>query len=153
VRPNEDGTCDACVRVVCSAGTYVRVLAESFGEQLGVGAHLVSLRRTRAGAFRVSESVTLERLQELAEAGRVAEVLVPMNAALPAMPSMHLTAADERRVLNGAEAQAPQDAVERWLDGAPVMMLGAGGELLAIGVYDARRGTVRPRVGLGRAAE
>jgi tRNA pseudouridine55 synthase len=151
VRPNADGTCDASVRVVCSAGTYVRVLAESLGEQLGVGAHLSELRRARAGAFRVAESVTLERLLELAEAGRAGESLVGMNAALPAMPSMHLTAGDGRRVLNGAASSAPPDAAARWLDGAPVRMLGAGGELLAVGVYDARRGTVRPRVGLGRA--
>lgn len=153
VRPNEDGTCDASVRVVCSAGTYVRVLAESLGEQLGAGAHLVSLRRARAGTFRVAESVTLERLRELAEGARAGEALLPMNAALPAMPSMHLTAGDERRVLNGAAARAPQDAAERWLDGAPVMLMGAGGELLAVGEYDARRATIRPRVGLGRPAE
>ena len=153
VRPNEDGTCDASVRVVCSAGTYVRVLAEQLGDQLGVGAHLVSLRRTRAGSFRVADAVTPERLQELAEGARAGEALVSMNAALPAMPSMHLTAGDERRAVHGAEARAPQDAAERWLDGAPVRMLGAGGELLAVGVYDARRGAVRPRVGLGRPAE
>ncbi|HZB46412.1 MAG TPA: tRNA pseudouridine(55) synthase TruB, partial [Pyrinomonadaceae bacterium] len=39
-RLNEDGTQDLPVRVVCSAGTYVRTLAESIGESLGVGAHL-----------------------------------------------------------------------------------------------------------------
>ena len=153
VRQNEDGTCHARARVVCSAGTYVRVLAESLGERLGVGAHLAELRRTRAGAFRVAESVTLECLQELAEAGRAGQVLVTMNAALPAMPSMHLTAGGKRQVSNGAEVPAPQDAAGRWLDGAPMRMLGAAGELLAVGVYDARRGTVKPRVGLGRAAE
>jgi tRNA pseudouridine55 synthase len=153
VSVNEDGTCDARVRVVCSAGTYVRVLAEQLGERLGVGAHLAGLRRTRAGTFRVAEAVTLERLQELAESARVAEVLVEMSAALPAVPSMHLTAGDERRVANGAEAQAPADAHARWLDGARVRMLGAGGRLLAVGTYDARRGAVRPRVALGGAAE
>src|SRR5919198_1629770 len=47
-RRNEDGTCDVRARVVCSAGTYVRALAESVGERLSVGAHLAALRRTRA---------------------------------------------------------------------------------------------------------
>jgi len=151
VRLNEDGTCDARVRVVCSAGTYVRVLAESLGEQLGVGAHLTELRRTRAGAFRVEDAVTPERLRELAEAGRVGEVLVPMNAALPELPDVHLMGADERRALHGAEVRAPADSAGRWADGAHVKLLGVGGALVAVGVYDARRGTVRPRVGLGRA--
>jgi hypothetical protein len=78
--------------------------------------------------------------------------MISMSAALPAMPSIHLTAGGERQVSNGVEVAAPQDAPERWLDGAPVRMLGAGGELLAVGVYDARRGTVKPRVGLWRPA-
>src|SRR5947207_10331022 len=38
LRRNEDGTCDMRARVVCSAGTYVRALAESLGERLGAGA-------------------------------------------------------------------------------------------------------------------
>src|SRR5205085_6842236 len=46
LRRNGDGTCDLRARVVCSAGTYVRALAESLGERLGAGAHLTALRRT-----------------------------------------------------------------------------------------------------------
>jgi tRNA pseudouridine55 synthase len=146
LRRNNDGTCDLCVRVVCSAGTYVRVLAESIGERLGTGAHLSALRRTRAGAFRVEQAVSLERLNELAEAGTAGEVLTGMNAALPALPSAHLTDAETRRVRHGAAVRAPQDAPERWLDGAPVKMCAAEGDLLAVGVYDAARGVVQPRV-------
>src|SRR5713101_1885046 len=54
------GTCDLSVRVVCSAGTYVRALAEDFGQRLGVGAHVASLRRTRAGRFSVADATTFE---------------------------------------------------------------------------------------------
>jgi tRNA pseudouridine55 synthase len=43
-------------RVVCSTGTYIRALARDAGESLGVGGHLVSLRRTRIGPFRVEEA-------------------------------------------------------------------------------------------------
>ncbi|MGH9903393.1 MAG: tRNA pseudouridine(55) synthase TruB, partial [Pyrinomonadaceae bacterium] len=46
-RDDCDETYDMAVRVVWSAGTYVRTLAESVGERLGVGAHLAALRRTR----------------------------------------------------------------------------------------------------------
>ena len=150
---NSDGTCDLPVRVVCSAGTYVRVLAEQLGERLGAGAHLTSLRRTRAGAFRVAGAVTLERLQEAAEAGRAGELLSPMNAALPSMPAAHLTTGDERRVANGAEVGAPPEAKAVWADGAYIKLLGADGALVAVGQYDARRDAVRPRVGLGRPGE
>ncbi len=47
-------------RVVCSKGTYVRVLAHDLGEKLGCGAHLASLRRTAIGEFRVEDALTIE---------------------------------------------------------------------------------------------
>jgi tRNA pseudouridine55 synthase len=43
-------------RVVCSGGTYVRVLVADVGERLGGGAHLMRLRRTRIGRFRVEDA-------------------------------------------------------------------------------------------------
>src|SRR5881227_2385002 len=61
-RRNEDGTCDVRARVVCSAGTYVRALAESVGERLGTGAHLAALRRTRAGSFQIKDAVAPDEL-------------------------------------------------------------------------------------------
>src|SRR5882762_13886 len=42
---NEDGTAEFNMQVRCSSGTYVRTLAHDLGERLGVGAHLVGLRR------------------------------------------------------------------------------------------------------------
>ena len=44
LRANADGTCDLRARVVCSAGTYVRVLAESVGESLGTMTILMVVR-------------------------------------------------------------------------------------------------------------
>lgn len=49
---------DARFRVVCSAGTYVRVLAADVGEALGCGAHLTRLRRTAIGPLRVGDATT-----------------------------------------------------------------------------------------------
>jgi len=53
------------IRVDCSKGTYVRVLAEDIGEQLGCGAHLIGLRRTRVGAFTLADAITLDALETL----------------------------------------------------------------------------------------
>jgi len=44
-------------RIVCSKGTYIRAIARDFGQQLGSGAHLTALRRTRIGEFRVEEAI------------------------------------------------------------------------------------------------
>ncbi len=50
----------ALVRVACSAGTYIRSLAVDLGAALGVPASLAYLLRTRAGAFRIEDAVTLD---------------------------------------------------------------------------------------------
>ena len=51
-------------KVVCSTGTYIRSLANDFGEKLGVGGYLSSLCRTRIGSFSVEESKTIEQWEE-----------------------------------------------------------------------------------------
>ena len=50
--------------IECSSGTYVRALARDLGEALGVGGHLVALRRMRVGMFDVSQAVTTDDLVE-----------------------------------------------------------------------------------------
>ncbi|HLL99919.1 MAG TPA: tRNA pseudouridine(55) synthase TruB, partial [Pyrinomonadaceae bacterium] len=47
---------DRTIRVSCSAGTYIRTLAEDIGRRLETGAHLAELRRTRAGKFDLSQA-------------------------------------------------------------------------------------------------
>lgn len=49
-------------RVVCSKGTYIRSLANDFGETLGVGAYLKKLRRTRSGTFKVDNAFEIMEL-------------------------------------------------------------------------------------------
>ncbi len=51
---------DVDFRVTCSKGTYIRSLAHDFGKQLGSGAHLTRLRRTRSGEFDVEQAETIE---------------------------------------------------------------------------------------------
>jgi len=52
-------------KVVCSKGTYIRSLANDFGEALGVGGHLSGLRRTKIGEFHVDNAYNLEELVTL----------------------------------------------------------------------------------------
>lgn len=44
-------------RVICTKGTYIRVLAHDFGEKLGTGAYLSSLCRTRIGEYRLEDAI------------------------------------------------------------------------------------------------
>jgi tRNA pseudouridine55 synthase len=54
---------DLSVAVECSSGTYIRALARDLGAALGVGGHLTTLRRTRVGAFTLTEAQTLEEAE------------------------------------------------------------------------------------------
>lgn len=58
----------ATIRVVCSKGTYIRALARDIGKALGSGAHLIALRRTRIGNYRVEDCHTLESFTTWLEA-------------------------------------------------------------------------------------
>ena len=55
------------VRVVCSKGTYIRALARDIGVALESGAHLTGLRRTRVGAVRVEDCLSMDRVLGLLE--------------------------------------------------------------------------------------
>lgn len=55
---------DVSFSVECSRGTYIRSLAHEFGQALGVGAHIVRLRRTRIGAFSAEDAWTVDDLRK-----------------------------------------------------------------------------------------
>lgn len=144
LKHSEDGTRDLAIRVVCSAGTYVRTLAESLGQNLGVGAHLTDLRRTRAGEFAISDAITLEELERACE-GDSSTVLLPPDAALGTMPFVQLDAGDAHRTRQGI-AIPLKGTEEISNDGEKVRMRDSEGNLIAIGSYDAAEQLLRPRV-------
>ena len=146
---NEDGTCDMIVRVKCSAGTYVRVLAEDLGKRLGVGAHLTALRRTRAGEFRIEDALTIDELQTKAEEGTAANLLVPLDAALSSLPFVHLTADEVRRVIHGMPVSLMTKEGADYPEGQRVRLRDEGGNLLAVAAYDSRLRALRPVIVLG----
>ena len=54
------GLPEATIRIACSKGTYIRAFARDLGEALGTGAHLSGLVRTKTGAFRLEDALSLE---------------------------------------------------------------------------------------------
>ncbi|MEP6997447.1 MAG: tRNA pseudouridine(55) synthase TruB [Betaproteobacteria bacterium] len=88
---------DIELRVRCSKGTYVRVLAGDLGAALGCGAHLAALRRMTSGGFDVGASLSLEALAALDDAARDA-LLLPVDALVATLPRLDLDAADAWRL-------------------------------------------------------
>jgi len=103
--PADDGatlpTVDVDARVVCSSGTYVRALGRDLGAALGVGAHLVALRRTRVGGYDLAGASTLEELEAQADADGVLATLPLADAARAAFPVRDLDAADAAALGHG----------------------------------------------------
>ncbi|AOZ73495.1 tRNA pseudouridine(55) synthase TruB [Boudabousia tangfeifanii] len=60
--PNNETLWDFDVVVDCSSGTYIRAIARDLGEALGMGGHLVALRRTRVGSYDLSQAQTVLQL-------------------------------------------------------------------------------------------
>ncbi|MGQ0760489.1 MAG: tRNA pseudouridine(55) synthase TruB [Acidobacteriota bacterium] len=143
--PNEDGAVDLRARVVCSAGTYIRTLAEDLGKRLGIGAHLVELRRTRAGRFTIEDALTLELLATVPDNQMLATVLISPNNALTHLPALEVRQDDEARVLNGIDLNIEAATARTWAD-EQAIRLKSGDELLAVGFYERGRGVVHPQV-------
>ncbi len=53
------------VRISCSKGTYIRSMAQDFGQKLECGAYLKNLRRTKIGNFFVENAITIDKLEEI----------------------------------------------------------------------------------------
>ena len=79
-----------CLRIVCSAGTYIRSLAHELGRALGTHAHLAMLRREAAGPFHLDKSHKLDAVQQAADEDRLVELLLPLGHGLD-FPIVRLT--------------------------------------------------------------
>jgi len=67
------------IDVECSKGTYIRTLCEDIGMKLGCGAYMNSLVRTKSAGFTLSNSHTVEQLQEMKENNILENVLIPLD--------------------------------------------------------------------------
>jgi tRNA pseudouridine55 synthase len=92
---------EVVIDVYCSSGTYVRSLANDLGKELGTGAHLVGLRRTKSGRFTLRDAVPMRRLQEAFDAGNWYRNLIPAAEALADWPMLELNADQVELVRHG----------------------------------------------------
>lgn len=118
------------VRVLCSAGTYVRVLAADLGKQLGCGAHLGNLRRTRSGPFFLDEAHDFGTLEDAAESGNVDDCLIAPADAL-GFPVLVVSGEQKQRLRNGGDL--PAEALHREKPGTRISIVDGRDEFLAVG--------------------
>jgi tRNA pseudouridine55 synthase len=77
-------------RVICSSGTYIRVLCENIGETLGVGGCMEQLQRTQVGPFFLKNSFTLEDIKKNVEAQNLSGMLLAPSLLAKHLPEIRL---------------------------------------------------------------
>ena len=80
---------ELAITVACSKGTYIRVLGEDIADVLGCGAHMIALRRTIIGEFRIENGLTIPQLDNMALLERDAQLLAP-DCLVSRLPSVEL---------------------------------------------------------------
>lgn len=130
------------IEVECGKGTYVRSLAHDIGRELGCGAHLASLVRTRVGPFDIQSATEIGGLEAAFQSDDWRDLVLPMDCGLAHLPSIMLGIADEQDLRHG---QAMRLDVARPAPGADCRAYAEDGGLIAVVKYDAEAEVWRPR--------
>ncbi len=124
-------TVDVDLVVRCSSGTYVRALARDLGESLGVGGHLVALRRTAVGPFTLDLAQTWPQIERDG-----ARLLTLAEAATAVFPAVLCDEEQARAVSHGRPLElggAPEGPAAA---GDVVALVAADGRLLALYTFE-----------------
>jgi len=130
---------DAVVDVYCSSGTYVRSLAHDLGKNLGCGANLTGLRRTKSGRFTLRDAVPLRKLRDAFQDGTWYQHLIPAADALSDWQSVELTNDQVDAIRHGH--RIPGDSTL----GVMVRGISEAGELVALLEYDPAQNEWQPK--------
>jgi len=132
------------LEIECGRGTYIRSLAHDMGQQLGCGAHLKNLVRTRYGVFDIAHAMPISELEEAFREGSWQQSLFPADRALEHWPAVVLAKGDEDIVSNGGSVRLADDAVSGSAGGERCRAYTQDGRFLAVLRLDAAGGEWRP---------
>lgn len=101
----------ASFAITVSAGGYVRSVAHELGQLAGCGAHLSTLRRTRAGVFTLAHAITVDQLKAAADTpdpeATFAALLPHPRTLLPELPAVTVDEQTAGRLKNGMQVNLP----------------------------------------------
>lgn len=87
--------------VSCSKGTYIRTLCHDIGQQLGCGACMLSLLRTKVSTFCIKDSLSLEKIQLLQEKGELLSYVYSPEQVLGEFSSIKVLEKGDKLLYNG----------------------------------------------------
>ena len=115
----------------CGSGTYVRSIGRDLGQQLGCGALMTDLIRSRVGPFHLRDAVPVDQLNR----DTLSRYLLPLEAAVQELPQQRCTADEARRLRMGQRLElSPELIAQTRSQAAPfIALLEAEGGLVAVG--------------------
>lgn len=174
-RPEGTAVVDVSISVHCSVGTYVRALADDLGSALGVGGHLLSLRRTAAGSLSLDRAIPLADIESQAQADkaereaaaadgeripfdpvantrrwrpRLGDALLPVSEVVGGAPVLSIPGGLVERVRSGGPLRRGEFEA---LDGAKELSFGPG-DRLVLQHPDGERAVALARARVARGA-
>lgn len=129
------------LEITCGKGFYVRSFAHDLGADMGCGAHLSGLRRTRAGVFTEGDSVALDALVDLADDDEWVGELHSIDSVLGHLQRFDLRSEDGSAFCHGKPVN-----VTGGRSNGDARVYGPGGRLLGIGRCVESAGQVAPSV-------
>jgi tRNA pseudouridine55 synthase len=123
----------AKIKVACSAGTYIRTLAEDIGRKLEICGHLTDLQRIRAGKFEISQAVKIEEAESTE--------LISMNDAVSHLFDVEISAEEVVDLGHGKRIFR-----ELNVGNTTVRITDETKNLLAIGEYEVEEKSIQPRI-------
>ena len=89
------------IKILCSKGFYVRSLARDIGIYLGTHAHLTSLVRTKSSGFDISDSFSMDQINEHLKNGGIKKLITPIDELLTEIKTVYLNEIEAKKILNG----------------------------------------------------
>ena len=136
---------DVLFRIGCQAGTYIRKICHDIGQELGTGAHMAELRRSKAGPFNEDSLFTLQDLTDALHFYKIdnnekflRKVVQPLERAVDHLPKVWVLDTTVNTLCHGADLGVPGiSKVESEIqEGEKVAIMSLKNELIALG--DAR---------------
>jgi len=128
-------------KVGTEAGTYIRTLCVQMGKWLGVGAHMIALRRTKAGSFNEDDSVSMVGVKDAyfiwkktGDDSYLRKVITPVEYSVNHLPKVYVDDVAASAILYGAKVLLPGIVkAQRFEKNESVAIFTMKNELIAIG--------------------
>lgn len=131
--------------VTCSKGTYVRTLCYDIGKDLGVGAYMEKLTRTRVERFDIKDSISLSQIEEIRDQGVLEQYITPVDEILDMYSKCMVSEEAEKLLYNGNIFTSRNTLLKmNHQDGQTVRVYTHDGKFIGLYMYIAEKQIYKP---------